>query len=110
ANQVIDRRRRFSVAVLAGATAGVVGIDHEGRVTIANRTALRLFGSREVPIGARIGEVLPEVEPVVSAALGGARPEQRDQITLTRSGQQRTVNVRVTSEKAEGEEQGYVIT
>src|SRR5690606_14518952 len=36
---LIDERRRFSEAVLAGVTAGVIGVDSEGIVTIANRSA-----------------------------------------------------------------------
>ncbi len=110
ANQVIDSRRRFSEAVLSGVTAGVVGIDREGRVTIVNRTALRLLGGKEVPNDRLITEIMPELEPVVSASRRDKRPEHRDQITVNRGGRQRNLNVRVTSEAAEGEAQGYVIT
>ncbi len=102
-------RRRFTEAVLSGVTAGVIGIDAEGRVTIANRTALHVLGAPELA-GSDIVEVVPELEPVVAASLRDSRPEHRDQITLTRGGHERTINIRVTTERATGQAHGYVIT
>ncbi len=111
ASNQIDSRRRFTEAVLAGISAGVVGIDAEGRVTIANRTALSLLGATEdAAVGAPISELMPRLEPVVSAALRDSRPEHRDQIVVARDGRERTINVRVTTEKAIGRAHGYVIT
>ncbi|MCB1490867.1 MAG: HAMP domain-containing protein, partial [Rhodobiaceae bacterium] len=39
ANKMLDRRRRFTEAVLSGVTAGVIGVDRDGRVTLINRSA-----------------------------------------------------------------------
>ena len=47
ARDLIDSRRRFTEAVLAGASAGVIGVDAEGRITILNRSAERLIGCAE---------------------------------------------------------------
>jgi two-component system nitrogen regulation sensor histidine kinase NtrY len=112
ANEQIDSRRRFTEAVLAGVTAGVVGIEGDGRIAIANRSALRLLGFAEEgqAIDKKVSDLIPELEPVVAAAMRDERPEQRDQITLMRAGRERTLNVRVTSEKGRGQARGYVIT
>jgi two-component system nitrogen regulation sensor histidine kinase NtrY len=115
ASEQIDARRRFTEAVLAGVTAGVVGIDATGRVTIANRTALRLLGvSPDAAIDQPIVDLLPKLGPVVTAALRDDRPEHRDQIAVMRGGRERTINVRVTTESttesAPGRDHGYVIT
>ncbi|HET7716162.1 MAG TPA: PAS domain-containing sensor histidine kinase [Bauldia sp.] len=111
ANAQIDSRRRFTEAVLSGVTAGVVGIDGEGRVTIANRTAMRMLGLGERSIERRpIVEVLPELALVVHAALRNDRPEHRDQISVNRGGRERTINVRVTTEGGADDVHGYVIT
>ena len=111
ANAQIDSRRRFTEAVLSGVTAGVIGIDGEGRVTIANRTAMRLLGLGERSIERRpIAEVLPELGPVVEAALRDDRPEHRDQISVNRGGRERTINIRVTTEGTSDDVHGYVIT
>ena len=109
ASNQIDTRRRFTEAVLAGISAGVVGIDAEGHVTIANRTALNLLGI-PAAIGTPIAELMPQLEHVVSAALRDSRPEHRDQITIARDGRERTINVRVTTERGAGPSHGYVIT
>ncbi|MFX8860464.1 HAMP domain-containing protein, partial [Acinetobacter baumannii] len=39
-----DARRRFTETVLSGVSAGVLGLDPEGRITIANRSATALLG------------------------------------------------------------------
>src|SRR5215471_7521251 len=47
ARDLVDSRRRFTEAVLAGASAGVIGVDADGRVSILNRSAEKLIGSSE---------------------------------------------------------------
>src|SRR5665811_936918 len=44
ARDLIDSRRRFTEAVLAGASAGVIGVDGDGSVSILNRSAEKLIG------------------------------------------------------------------
>ena len=44
ARDLVDSRRRFTEAVLAGASAGVIGVDAENRISILNRSAERLIG------------------------------------------------------------------
>ena len=43
ANTKLDERRRFMEAVLSGVTAGVVGVDAEGVMTLVNRSAEALL-------------------------------------------------------------------
>ena len=40
----MDERRRFTEAVLSGVSAGVIGVDEEGRVTLVNRSASAALG------------------------------------------------------------------
>jgi len=47
ARDVIDSRRRFTEAVLAAASAGVIGVNAEGHITILNRSAERLLARSE---------------------------------------------------------------
>jgi two-component system nitrogen regulation sensor histidine kinase NtrY len=109
ASEQIDSRRRFMEAVLSGVTAGVVGVDGEGRVTILNRMALRLLNlDIATAIGAPIGTLVPELAPAVEAATSRER-EHQTQIALARGGRSRTINVRVTNEGATAAS-GYVVT
>src|SRR5262249_43550953 len=102
---------RFTEAVLSGATAGIIGVEPDERITIANRSVLRLLGIDEgAAIDRPIREVLPQLGDVMDAARREERAEHHDQIVIMRSGRERTVNVRVTSEHAEGRARGYVVT
>ena len=60
ARDLIDSRRRFTEAVLAGATAGVIGVDAESRISILNRSAERLIGRSEAEA---LGKPLVEMVP-----------------------------------------------
>jgi two-component system, NtrC family, nitrogen regulation sensor histidine kinase NtrY len=111
ANEQIDSRRRFTEAVLAGATAGIVGLDNEGHVTILNRAGVGLLDVTEgEAIGRPILDILPQLARVLEAAHDDARLEHRDQITVPRGGRDRTFNVQVTTERASGQVHGYVVT
>jgi len=110
ASELNDSRRRFTEAVLSGVTAGVIGVDAEGRVTIANRTALHLLEAPERSIGLPLADIAPELGVALSAAMRDGRAEHRDQVTLIRAGRERTINIRVTTERATGQAHGYVVT
>ncbi len=109
ARDLIDSRRRFTEAVLAGASAGVIGVDGEGKVSILNRSAERLIGRSEAEaLGKPLTEVLPELADIMTAAQTGARTQ--DQVTISRNGRERNLSVRVTSEQSGEADHGYVVT
>jgi two-component system, NtrC family, nitrogen regulation sensor histidine kinase NtrY len=109
ARDVIDSRRRFTEAVLAGASAGVIGVDGKGCVSILNRSAEKLIGCVEAEaLGRPLDEVFPELADMMSAAKAGARAQ--GQVTITRNGRERNLSVRITSEQSSESEHGYVVT
>ena len=111
ARDVIDSRRRFTEAVLAGASAGVIGVNADGRISILNRSAERLIDRVESDVlGQPLAAIAPELAEIFQAAqVSNQRLVQR-QITLTRDSQERNYSVRVTSEQSGESEHGYVIT
>jgi two-component system, NtrC family, nitrogen regulation sensor histidine kinase NtrY len=111
ARDVIDSRRRFTEAVLAGASAGVIGIDSAGRISILNRSAERLIGHVESDVlGKPLSDVVPELGPVVADARSGSQRLVQGQITMSRGGRERNLSVRVTTEQSAQREHGYVVT
>jgi two-component system nitrogen regulation sensor histidine kinase NtrY len=111
ARDVIDSRRRFTEAVLAGASAGVIGLNADGRITILNRSAERLIARAESDaLGRPLAEVAPELADIFEAACNGHQRLVQRQVTVSRNGQERNFSVRVTSEQAAESEHGYVIT
>jgi two-component system, NtrC family, nitrogen regulation sensor histidine kinase NtrY len=109
ARDLIDSRRRFTEAVLAGASAGVIGIDGRGCISILNRSAEKLIGHTEAEaLGKPLVEIVPELANIFRAAQSGARTQ--DQVTIARQGRERNLSVRLTSEQSPGHEHGYVVT
>jgi two-component system, NtrC family, nitrogen regulation sensor histidine kinase NtrY len=109
ARDLIDSRRRFTEAVLAGASAGVIGVDGDGCVSILNRSAEKLIARTEPEALARpLTEVFPELADFMAAARAGARTQ--DQLTITRNGRERNLSVRITSEQSGEAAHGYVVT
>ena len=66
----IDERRRFTETVLAGVSAGVIGLDSLGRIELPNRTADELLG---LDLLAATGHQLDEIVPEFARAFR-ARP------------------------------------
>ncbi len=111
ARDVIDTRRRFTEAVVAAASAGVVGIDAGERISILNRSAERLIGHTEAEVlGRSLGEVIPELEPLMASARTAGQRLVQGQVIINRDGRERNLSVRVTTDKAGEVEHGYVMT
>jgi len=112
ARDLIDSRRRFTEAVLAGASAGVIGVDGQGRISILNRSAEQLIGHTEAEVLARpLGEVLPELVDLFTTARSGSQRLIQGQVSMHRGGRERTLNVRVTRElSGEADQSHHVVT
>jgi len=62
ANRQLDQRRRFTETVLSGVSAGVIGLDQQGRINLPNRSASLLLGSDlDQHIGKDLAGVVPEM-------------------------------------------------
>jgi two-component system nitrogen regulation sensor histidine kinase NtrY len=111
ANTKLDERRRFMEAVLSGVTAGVVGVDADGIVTLVNRSAETLLDMKEADLhGQPLAKVVPEFGPVLKRAQKQGRRLVTDQVTQRRKGSERNFAVRVTTEGQDHEAQGFVVT
>ena len=69
ANRQLDDRRRFTETVLSGVSAGVLGLDRDGRINLPNRSASALLGvDLDLSIGEDLAEVVPEMADLLDAA------------------------------------------
>jgi two-component system nitrogen regulation sensor histidine kinase NtrY len=112
ANLQLDLRRRFSEAVLSGVSAGVIGLDPRGRINLMNASAADFFGIDDARYynGRPLSEVAPEVQTIIEQ-LSGDSGLRSDQVEIRRPTQPtRTILVRVSSERADAETNGYVVT
>jgi two-component system nitrogen regulation sensor histidine kinase NtrY len=112
ANQNIDQRRRFTEAVLSGVSAGVIGLNKDGLVTIANPSAQRLLRLKPDEL---IGHSLAAAVPQFGERLAAARDQTRrdrliDQVDLTITGSERHFALQVTRETDKESDYGFVVT
>ena len=110
-NAILEDRRRFIETVLSGVTAGVIGLDKKGIITLANPSSQDLLGTARKSItGKSIKNAVPELSKLFERAKKQGGKTVHEQIHLVRSGQERNFAVRVTSERSGNKEYGYVIT
>jgi len=97
--------------VLAGASAGVIGVDGKGCVSILNRSAEKLIGCSEAAaLGRPLAEIMPELSDITASVQSGAQRLAQDGLTISRNGRERNLSVRVTSEQAADSAHDYVVT
>ena len=111
ANELIDRRRRFTEAVLSGVTAGVVGLDRSGAIHLANKAAEEILGLTANDLrGARLAEAVPEMADVLSKAKRRRGRVVETHLQLERKGGPRSLVIRVATEMMGTEVVGFVVT
>jgi two-component system nitrogen regulation sensor histidine kinase NtrY len=110
ANRQIDERRRFTETVLAGVSAGVLGVDADGRITIVNRAAARLLNADPDEVeGHHYAEVAPEFAALIRRAVAEPTGRASGEVAIKRAGSPRTLSVQVGSERGT-EARGLVVT
>jgi two-component system nitrogen regulation sensor histidine kinase NtrY len=110
ANQVIDERRRFTETVLAGVSAGVIGLDGDGQITIVNRAAARLLNAAPEELeGRHYAEAVPELAALIRRTISEPVGRASGEVTIKRTGTPRALSVQVNSEPG-AHASGYVVT
>ncbi|MEK9680016.1 MAG: histidine kinase dimerization/phospho-acceptor domain-containing protein, partial [Rhodospirillaceae bacterium] len=111
ANKELDERRQFTETVLAGVSAGVIGLDRAGLVHLSNRSASELLGIElQSKVTAPLTEVVPEMTESFEAVRRQPNRTLQREITLSKGGRNKTLLVSVAAEKIDGEVVGYVVT
>jgi two-component system nitrogen regulation sensor histidine kinase NtrY len=112
ANHRLDERRRFSEAVLSGVSAGVIALDRDKNITLANRSSSFILNSIEQPLtnGMPISEVLPGIQELLSQAEHLPGEVAQGAITINKNNNTLTLHVRITVEKLGEEIEGFIVT
>jgi two-component system nitrogen regulation sensor histidine kinase NtrY len=109
-NRQTEQRRRLFDSVLSNVTAGVIGLDADGRVDFVNRAAERLLdvshGTHDVPLGLAV----PEFAPLLDRLRDSVQAAVQEEVRLTRAGKLESLLVRVSRRATEGGRlEGYVV-
>jgi two-component system nitrogen regulation sensor histidine kinase NtrY len=106
-----EARRRLFDSVLSSVTAGVIGLDAEGRIDFVNRAARRLLdlapGSDD---GIPLDLAVPEFAPLFARLRGGAVDSVQEEVRVTRAGKMESLLVRLAVRRGEGGRlEGFVV-
>jgi two-component system nitrogen regulation sensor histidine kinase NtrY len=111
ANHQIDARRRFSEAVLAGVSAGIIALDSQKKVTLYNRAAKEFLGiHNNDTLGKSVEELLPGISTLLEEANASKERFIQSEIALQLDKRALTLLVRVTAERSYDVVDGYVVT
>ncbi|HYC04803.1 MAG TPA: PAS domain-containing sensor histidine kinase [Azospirillaceae bacterium] len=112
ANRQLDLRRRFTEAVLAGVSAGVLGLDQNGVINLPNLSAAELLGVPDpaMLVGRPIIDIAPEIGELMSTIRRRPSKLVEHQVQIRRGSAARTLLVRVAAEVVQGEIRGFVVT
>lgn len=105
-----ERRRRLFDSVLSNVTAGVIGLDGDGRIDFVNRAGVRLLDLSGDPADRPLHEVVAEFAPLFDRLREGDLSAAQDEVRLTRRGKLESLLVRMSERRAEdGGLEGYVV-
>ncbi len=107
----IERRRRLFDSVLSSVTAGVIGLDAAGQVTVLNRSARRMLDLGEGDLtGAGLDDVAPEFAGLLEHLRGHHSDTAQEEIKVTRRGQLESLLVRMATRMSEDDTpEGFVV-
>ena len=111
ANEMNEKRRQFTEAVVEGVSAGIIGLDPFGTVTLVNARACAMLGRDEISLmGEKMEAAMPELAPILERARSARRGQVRDQIQFGNETDLRIYQVQLTREGSITESKGYVLT
>ena len=110
-NDQLDERRRFTEAMLAGVSAGVIGIGPDDKISLANRSAVQLLSVPEQDLlGQPFNISLPEFASLFEQAKSRPSGFAEGQVDTQLQGRDLSFVARITTELSDDAQHGYVLT
>ena len=107
----LDERRRFTETVLSGVSAGVIGIDAQGRIELPNRAAGDLLGIDLLgAVGEPLAEAVPEFAGLVGAATATPERAHTQEIQIGPPNRRRMLLARIGADVSGERTDGFVVT
>ncbi|MCI4665178.1 MAG: PAS domain-containing sensor histidine kinase [Neomegalonema sp.] len=109
-----EQRRLFSEAVLSGVSAGVVGLDADGRIRMMNEPAARLLSlDPEAATGRMLTEAAPEFKQLYQDACYDPANGVEREVRILRDGEELELMARITNQRQARRKHGnggFVVT
>ncbi len=112
ANRQIDRRRHLTETVLAGVSSGVIGVNKDGNINLANHSAAHLLAlTSDDMTGRNILEIFPELKDLLSSIAEKKKRSVQGEIPfLSEKSAKRSFLCRISVERLEDKDTGLIIT
>ncbi|HEY1426555.1 MAG TPA: PAS domain-containing sensor histidine kinase [Caulobacteraceae bacterium] len=94
AHKEAESRRQFVETMLFGVSAGVIGLDPAGRISVVNRQAASLLELPAARAGLPLRELVPEFGDAVQRAAQTGLPVEED-VDVLRGGESRRLRLRI---------------
>ena len=109
-NAQTEGRRRLFDSVLSSVTAGVIGLDAQGRIDFVNRAAERLLDVKSQDAAITLALAVPEFEALFQKLRDGLGASVQEELRLTRKGRMESLLVRMSVRRSDtGALEGYVV-
>ena len=106
-----ERRRFFIEAVLSGVTAGVIGLDQQGKVDLINEAAGEMLGlDVDDIIGGSLAGLAPGMDELCRSARSAPNGIARGEIRQNVRGEDREFLARVAPKSPDDLSEGFVLT
>tara|TARA_B100000989_G_scaffold85227_1_gene61169 strand:- start:1030 stop:3234 length:2205 start_codon:yes stop_codon:yes gene_type:complete len=117
AHKIEDERRQFTEAVLGGVSAGVIGLDKNGSITLPNKSGAQLLGlSEKEMMHQPLVSIIPEMADLFEMAKLSKKVDANyfnqieASIELVRESKHLTLRTRITAEGSQNIINGFVVT
>ena len=109
-NVETEGRRRLFDSVLSSVTAGVIGLNADGRIDFVNRAAERLLDMQAGVHDRDLIELVPEFSNLFKKLRDSIGMSVQEEVRLTRKGRMESLLVRLSTRRSDtGELEGFVI-
>ncbi|MGB0921997.1 MAG: ATP-binding protein [Alphaproteobacteria bacterium] len=107
----LDERRQFTEGVLSGVSAGVLGLDENGQITLANRSAVEMLEKTDAElVGRKLSEAVPELAAMFEEAQRRSARSEGD-VAIPVADDQRRLHVRVRpQDESHMHSGGFIVT
>ena len=104
-----EQRRRLFDSVLSNITAGVIGLDSDGKIDFANRAASALLDVGQSAGDLSLVAAVPEFAPLFDRLRDGGGQAVQEEVRLTRKGKLESLLVRMSARRSEDRLEGFVV-
>ncbi len=107
----IENRRRLFDSVLGSVSAGVIGLDNQGRIDFMNKSAMRLLALGDDDChGQLLDAVVAEFQPLLERLPEARQATVQEEVKVARGGKLENLLVRASTRRnPEGEPEGIVV-